>query len=363
MSSSISAAGGAQLRLRFLLDQISRSPLTGWARFLLRRLASSLVTLVGISTVTFVMVRLLGNPVYLLVGQQSTKEIIDAMTKSIGLDQPIWVQYLRYLSALLHGDLGISRATFRPVAADIAQRLPATLELVVAAMVIVICVAVPLGVAAAARRGRLVDRLSQFVVQFTVSVPAFWFGLILIFVFFAELGWLPAPLGRLDRFDMPPPAITGFYTIDSLLGGQFTTFLSTVRHLALPAVTLALIAIPASLQITRASMIQVLDSRYIRTARALGLSGWTIYSRYALKNVLLPLLTVLAMTFGFLMSSTVLVEVIFSWPGIGLYAVTAMNQFDYEPIQAVVILSATFYIAAYFVADILSATIDPRVRV
>ncbi len=334
----------------------------GWARFAVRRLLSSLVTLLGISTVTFVMVRLLGNPVYLLVGQESNKQIIDAMTKAIGLDQPIWVQYLRYLTALVHGDFGISRASFRPVAADLAERLPATLELVLSAMVIVLCIAIPLGVAAAVRRRGIVDRLSQFLVQFAVSVPAFWFGLILIFVFFAALNWLPAPLGRLDRFDTVPRTVTGLYTVDSLLDGNVSTFISAVRHLILPATSLALIAVPAALQITRTSMIQVLDSRYIRTARALGLSGRTIYGRYALKNILLPLLTVLAMTFGFLMSSTVLVEVVFSWPGIGLYAVTAMNQFDYAPIQAVVLLSASFYIGAYFVADVLSAVIDPRVR-
>lgn len=334
----------------------------GWARFLVRRLLSSFVTLLGISTTTFVMVRLLGNPVYLLVGQESNKQIIDAMTKAIGLDQPIWVQYLRYLAALAHGDFGISRATFQPVTAAVAQKLPATLELVLAAMVIVLCVAIPTGVTAAVRRGSVVDRVSQFLVQFAVSVPAFWFGLILIFVFFAALNWLPAPLGRLGRFQTAPPTITGLYTVDALLSGNVATFIDALRHLVLPAVALALFAIPASLQITRNSMIQVLDSRYIRTAQALGLSRRTIYVRYALKNVLVPLLTVLAMTFGFLMSSTVLIEVVFSWPGIGLYAVNAMNQFDYAPIQAVVLISSTFYIGAYLVADVLSAIIDPRVR-
>lgn len=350
------------VRPRLLLVRLGNTALVGWTRYVLRRMLSAVLTLLGVSTVTFVMVRLIGNPVALLVGQQTSKEIVDAMTKSIGLDQPIWVQYGRYLANLAQGDLGISRATYRPVAGEIALRLPATLELVIAAMVIVLLVAVPLGILAAVRRGGWPDRISQLVAQLGASIPGFWFGLLLIFLFFAELRVLPAPLGRLDRLDTPLRTITGLYTVDSLLAGRIPLFLNAVSHLILPAMTLALTAIPASLQITRNSLLHVLDSQYIRTARAFGLSPLTIYGRYAFKNVLVPLLTVLAMTFGFLMSGTVLVEVIFAWPGIGLYAVTAMNQFDYEPIQAVVIVSALFYIGAYFVADVLSATIDPRVR-
>ena len=195
-----------------------------------------------------------------------------------------------------------------------------------------------------------------------MSVPAFWFGLILVFVFFAALNWFPAPLGRLDASDPVPPNVTGLYTVDALMSGRPATFIDALRHLILPAWALALSHIPATLQICRTSMIQVLDSRYIRTARALGLSNRRIYGRYALKNVSLPLLTVMAMTLGNLMSTTVLIEVVFSWPGIGLYAVDAMNQFDYAPIQAVVLLAAAIYISTYFLADIVSALIDPRVR-
>ena len=345
-----------------MLSRLRDSTFSIWSRYALRRLGASALTLLGVCTVTFVMVRVIGNPVYLLVGQRTSKEIVEAMTRSMGLDQPIWVQYGQYLAALSTGDFGISRATFRPVVDDVLLRLPATLELVLYAMLIVILVAVPLGIAAAVRQGGIIDRFSQLLAQLGASVPGFWFGLVLIFIFFAQLRIAPAPLGRLGRFDTPPPTVTGLYTVDSLIAGDLETFVSAVAHLILPSITLALVAIPASLLITRNSLIGVLDSPYIRTARAFGLKARTINFHYAAKNVLVPLITVLAMTFGFLMSGTVLVEVIFSWPGIGLYAVTAMHQSDYDPVQAVVILGALFYIGAYFVGDVLSAAIDPRVR-
>jgi ABC-type dipeptide/oligopeptide/nickel transport system permease component len=351
-----------QPRSRASRSAAGGSTLVMWARYLVRRLGAAFITLLGVCTITFVMVRVIGNPVYLLVGQQTSQEIVDAMTRSMGLDQPIWVQYGQYLAHLASGDLGVSRATFRPVADDVLLRLPATLELVLAAMVIVVAVALPLGIAAATRRGGIVDRLAQLLAQVGASIPGFWFGLLLIYVFFAQLQLLPAPLGRLDRFDIPPPRVTGLHTVDSLLAGDLPVFLSALSHLVLPAATLALAAIPASLLITRNSLIGVLDSQYIRTARAFGLDPRTINVRYAARNILVPLITVLAMTFGFLMSGTVLVEVIYAWPGIGFYAVTAMNQSDYDPIQAVVLLGAIFYIGAYLVGDILSAAIDPRIR-
>lgn len=344
-------------------ERLATSAWAGWLRFVVSRLVSATATMLGITTLTFVVVRLVGNPVYLLVGQQSSPEIISALTKAMGLDRPLWEQYLDYLWAALHGDLGISRATYRPVAAEIMSRLPATLELVIVAMVIAVAVAVPVGVAAAARTGGLADRVSQVLVQACVSLPGFWVGLILIYLFFSTFQVLPSPLGQLDPSVSVPPRVSGLVTVDSLLAGNTAAAVSALRHLVLPGVTLSLVAIPATLQITRTALVQVLTSDYMRTARALGLGWRTVYLRYGLKNALVPVLTVLAMTFGYLMSSTVLVEVIFSWPGMGLYAVTAMNQFDYEPIVGVVLVAAAAYVAAYLAADLLSAAIDPRIRV
>jgi len=193
-------------------------------------------------------------------------------------------------------------------------------------------------------------------------MPSFWLGLLLIFLFFAKLHWLPAPMGRIDRNIGRPPYVTGWYTIDTLLDGNWDGWVSSVKHLILPALTLAITTSPSTLQITRNKTEEVMQSDYIRAARAFGLPPGAI-RRYALKNMLAPVITMIAMTYGYLLSGTVLVEVIFTWPGLGLYAVDAMNHSDYEPIMGVVLLSAGFYLFIYLLADVLNALIDPRVRV
>ncbi len=330
--------------------------------YLARRLAAMLLVLLGVCTVTFVVTRLLGNPVYLLVGQQADKEILENLMHQMGLDRPLYEQYARYLWSVAQGDLGISRYTYRAVLVDIQLRLPATLELVTASMLLIILGAIPMGVFSAVRPGGIIDRLGQLLVQVGVSVPNFWAGLILVYVFFFKLQWLPAPLGQLDDNVALSSTVTGFLVVDSLLAGNLPALRSALGHLVLPAITLALGSAPATLQITRTTLIQILSSDYIRTARSYGMPARIIYFRYALKNAIVPVLTVLAMTFGFLMSGTVLVETVFSWPGLGLYAVDSMHHFDYEPILGVVFLSALFYALAYLVADLLTFVVDPRIR-
>jgi peptide/nickel transport system permease protein len=332
-------------------------------QYLLRRMAALILVLVGVATITFVVTRLLGSPVYLLVGQRADQEIIDNMNHRMGLDRPLHEQYVRYLGTVVRGDLGVSRVTQRPVWFEIRLRLPATLELVLAAMLLIVLVAIPLGVLSAVRPGGVVDRLGQIVSQLGVSMPSFWVGLIFVYFFFYLLHWFPAPLGRLGPTIPPPPPITGLLTIDSLLTGNWPAFWSALHHLALPALTLVLVSAPSSYQITRTALLQTLRSDYIRTARAYGLPSRTLYLRYALRNVVVPVVTVLAMTFGYLMSSTVLVETVFTWPGLGLFAVTSMQQLDYEPILGIVFLSAFFYVAAYLVADLITFAVDPRIRV
>jgi len=328
--------------------------LTESTRFLLRRMLYVLLVLLGVATITFPVTRMLGNPVYLLVGQQADQEIIDNMIHRMGLDRPLYEQYGRYLLSVAQGDLGISRVTQRPVLVEIRLRLPATLELVIAAMLLIVFVAIPLGIVSATRQGGIVDRSSQFVAQLGVSLPSFWVGLILIYVFFFRLQWFPPPLGRISPVVSPPPDITGFLTVDSLLTGNWPAFWSALAHLFLPAVTLWLVSAPSTFMITRTSLIQTLRSDYIRTAHAFGLPARTIQARYAMKNIIVPVVTMLAMTFGFLMSSTVLVETVFAWPGLGLFAVNSMHNLDYEPILGVVFLSALFYALAYFVADLIT---------
>lgn len=330
--------------------------------FLFRRLFSVIIVLVGVCTVAFIVTRMLGNPVYLLVGQQADQEILDNMIHQMGLDRPLYEQYFRYMATVVQGDFGISRYTYRPVIDEVAFRLPATLELVLAAMMITIVFAIPLGILSAARPGSVFDRFGAFVSQFGVSMPNFWVGLILIYVFFFLLKILPAPLGRLDMTLHAPEEITHLLLIDSLLAGNFAAFKSALTHLILPAITLSLSSAPSTLQITRTALIHILSSDYIRTARAYGMPNRSIYYRYALKNAIVPIVTMLAMTFGSLMSGTVLVETVFNWPGLGLYAVDSMHHFDYEPIVGVVFLSALFYVLAYLAADVITYTIDPRIR-
>jgi peptide/nickel transport system permease protein len=340
-----------------------RETLLRAAGYLLKRLGSVCLVLFGISSITFLVTRVLGNPVYLLVGHQQSPEIVNNLIQRMGLDRPLYQQYFRYMWSLLHGDLGISRYTFRPVLDDIALRLPATLELVLFAMVLVILLGIPLGILAAVRRGSWWDHAVQAVSQLGASVPNFWLGLLLIYFLFFLVPLFPPPLGRLDDPGQAPATVTGLLLLDSLWAATFHTFSSALRHLVLPGVTLAAGAVPATINITRDSLVQILASDFIRTPRAYGVEKRTVYFRYALKNALVPVTTVLAMTTGFLMSGTVLVETVYSWPGLGLYAVTAMDHFDYEPIIAVVLISALFYAAAYLVADVLHFIIDPRFRV
>ena len=333
-----------------------------WAGYILKRLGSIAIVLLGISTITFVITRLLGNPVYLLVGQQTSPEIVNNMIHRMGLDRPLYEQFLSYIWNVAHGDLGVSRYTFRPVREDIALRLPATIELVLFSMGLIILGGIPLGIVAAVRRGSWVDRLVQALSQLGASIPNFWLGLLAIYFMFFLIPLFPAPLGRLDGSVQSPPTITGLLLLDSLLARNRAAFLSALGHLILPAATLAAGSIPATIQITRDSLIQVLSSDFIRTGLAFGFDKRIVYFRYALKNILVPVITVLAMTMGFLISGTILVETVFSWPGIGLYAVNAMNHFDYEPIIAVVLISALFYALAYLVADLLQFAIDPRIH-
>jgi peptide/nickel transport system permease protein len=320
------------------------------------------MVLLGLAAVTFGVTRFLGNPVYLLVGVQADQQTIETVTRRLGLDRPLWEQYLSYVGNLAQGDLGVSRFTSNPVVYDIGQRLPATLELSTAALLLGIAWTVPLGLLAAKHKNGWIDRLAQGLVEAGVAIPSFWLGLLLVYLLFYQFDLFPAPLGRLGPTAQAPPTVTGLYTIDSLLTGDWGAFRAALSHLALPAITLAFTSCPPILQITRNAMVEVLRSDYIRAARSNGISEGIIFLRYALKNVLLPVTTMIAMTYGYLLGGTVLVEVVFAWPGLGLYAVDAMNNSDYEPIVGVVLLSAVVYVIIYLITDILHFMIDPRLR-
>lgn len=326
-----------------------------------RRFAYLLVALFLVSLITFIITRVLpGNPAYLIVGVQADESTVEAVTKQLGLDLPIYEQYFRYLSDLSSGDLGSSWRTGHPVTTDIAARWPATIELASVSMILALGWSIPLGVLSALRRKSLSDRLSNFLSGLGVSIPEFWLALILLLIFFSELGIAPAPLGRTQG--EVPDKVTGLLTIDAVLDADWGAFRSAAAQLVLPAITLAFVVGAPLLRVTRGFMRETMASAHIRSARALGVPKRSLILRHALPNVLLPVSTMVAMMYGYLLGGTVLVEVVFAWPGIGKYAVDSINASDFAPVLAAVLLSAITYLFVYLVIDVLHFVIDPRTR-
>ena len=259
------------------------------------------------------------------------------------------------------GDLGVSLSTGRPVVEELGRRLPASLELTLLGLGFAILIAVPLGMLAATREGSWIDHTCRVVVTAGVSVPTFFTGLLLIYIFYYLLGWAPSPLGRLDFIYSPPPAVSGFYTIDALLAGDFEVFRAALGQLALPVITLGLFALAPIARMTRSSMLQALGSDFIKTARASGLPRHKILFTYAFRNTLLSVLTTLGMVFSFLLGANVLVEKVFSWPGIGSFAIEALVASDYAAVQGFVLSMALLFVVLNLTIDIVQTLLDPRV--
>jgi len=331
---------------------------------ILRRSMMAIPSLIGVVIVTFLLTRALpGDPAAYFAGPAATREAVEQVRANLGLDRPLPEQFLRYVRDLARGDLGRSLTTGQPVASEIRTRLPASAELTLLGLAVAMLIAVPLGILAATRPGSLADHACRIVATAGVSLPVFFTGLILVYVFYYRLGWAPPPLGRLDIFNSPPPAVTGFYLIDSLLAGQPETFIASLRQLVLPALTLAIFSLAPIARMTRASMLAVLSSDFVRTARASGLKAGTVVVTYAFRNALLPVITTLGMVFSFLLGANVLVEKVFAWPGIGSYAVEALITSDFAPVQGFVLTMAVLYVLLNLVIDVLYGWIDPRVRI
>jgi len=329
-----------------------------------RRMATALPAVVGVIIVTFLLTRVLpGDTAAYFAGPAATPQAIAEIRARLGLDQPLPAQFVRYVGDLARGDFGSSLITGQPVLSDIAARLPASAELVLVALVIAIAVAVPLGIIAALRERSLVDHTCRVVATAGVSLPVFFTGLLLVYVFYYILGWAPSPLGRLDVFASAPPTITGFFLIDSLLAQDAETFRAALAQLTLPAATLAIFALAPIARMTRGSMLAVLEADFVRTARAAGLSPRTVILTYAFRNAVLPVITTLGMVFSFLLGASVLVEKVFAWPGIGSYAVEALIASDYAPVQGFVLVMAILYLLLNLCIDILYGLVDPRVRI
>lgn len=333
-----------------------------YLKFFSRRILFLFIQLVGVTAVAFFIIRLIpGNPALALAGQKTDVETVAAIERRLGLDKPLPVQYAYFWRDILRGDLGNSIMTGQPVMMDLKSRLPATLEITLSAIVICIIVGIPLGIFAALRKGGFLEKSIFFYGMITGGLPDFWIGLVLIFVFFFLLHWVPAPMGRIGLFHQPPETVTGLYMIDSLIHGDWETFKVAVHHLILPVITLVAITMGSVVKMTRASMEEVAGSEFMDYARACGLSKWRLIT-YQLRNALAPIVTVIAFTNAQLLGGSVLVEVVFSWSGVGSYAVNAVNQADYWPLQGFVLLAAVFMAINYLVLDIVHILIDPKLE-
>ncbi len=338
--------------------------------YTLRRFASMLPALLGVSLLVFLMIHLApGDPARLLLGKRATPELVTKIRTDLGLDKPIYVQYVLYLKRIvLHGDLGTSTHSRRKITTELGERFPATLELTFAAMILAIVGGILLGVLAATHRGRALDFLGMFSSLAGVSMPIFWLGLVLILIFAYGLGLFPVS-GRLSpQYDISLEKLTdiaflnNFYTLRTVATGNWTAFWDYLRHLVLPAVTLATVPLAVIARITRSSMLEVLHQDYIRTAQAKGLSRRKVVFKHALKNSLIPVVTVIGLEFGYLLGGAVLTETVFAWPGVGRWIVEAVSKRDFPVIQGGVLFIATLFMLVNLLVDMLYTYLDPRIR-
>ena len=330
--------------------------------YILRRLVLLIPVLLGLSMMVFVIGRLLpGDPVMLAAGPNASAQEMAALSAEFGLDQPIALQYGRYLAGLLQGNWGRSLQTRGPVLEDLRVYLPATMELVIAAMAIAIVAGILLGLVAAVWRNSWVDYLVRLLSLASISMPRFFLGLLLQLVFAMWLGWT-ALGGRFPLTGSPPPVVTGMLTIDSLLAGDMSALLLALQHLALPAIAMSLSPLATITRMMRASTLEVLQQDYVLTARSLGIPPGKLLFKHVLRNALSSTLTVIGLYFGWLLGGTVLVETVFDWPGIGLYATKSILTQDFMPVMGVVLCIGTMFVLFNLVIDILYGVINPKVQ-
>ena len=331
--------------------------------FIFRRLGGLLFVLFGVSILTFFLAQVVPvDPAASALGSNAREEQIEAYRQQMGLDQPAVAQYVNYVNRLLRGDLGVSIRTRRAVRDDLRDYLPATIELTLAAMLVTVTLGIPLGILAALRRNTWIDGAARLLALTGGAMPIFYVGLVLLGVFYRQLQWLPGP-GRLDSTLQPPDHITGLFILDSLLTGNWSTLRNAAAHLALPAITLGAYSTAVLLRMTRSATLEMLGQDFVRTARAKGLAESRVISVHVFKNALPPILTLVGILFGSLLSGAVLTETIFNWPGIGRYATTSVTTLDYPAVMGVTLVAAIIYPIINTVVDIGYSVIDPRVRV
>jgi peptide/nickel transport system permease protein len=331
---------------------------------IIRRLVLMIPMLMGITLLLFVVTHIVPvDPLAVILTEKSMEdpEAVAAATAKWGLDKPLPEQYLIYLTNLVQGNMGTSFKTKNPVFQDLKTFLPATIELAIFSFIFAILLGLPLGIISAVRSGRPVDHFTRVFSLLGASMPPFWSGLLVLFVFYYTLGWAPGP-GRIDARITPPDQVTGLFLVDSLISGNTEAFWSSLSHLILPCIILGWFTLALISRISRSSIMEVMTQDYIRTARAKGQIERLVITRHALRNGLIPLVTLMGLAFAGLMSGAIMTETIFAWPGIGRYAVDASANLDYPAISGVTLLIAVIYMFVNLFVDILYTFLDPRIR-
>ena len=331
---------------------------------IIRRLLLMIPMLIGITLLLFIVTHLVPHdPLTVILPEKSLSnpEIVRAATIKWGLDKPLYLQYWIYLTNLFHGDMGNSFKTQNPVTYDLKEFLPATIELSIASLIFAVVVGLPMGIISSLKPGSIIDQITRVIALLGASMPPFWSGLIVLFIFYYKLRWLPGP-GRLDARMTAPPITTGLILPDSLIAGNIQAFWNSASHLILPAIILGWFTLAITARITRSAMLEVLQTDYIRTARAKGMTEWVVVIIHALRNALIPLVTIIGLAFAGLMSGAIMTETIFSWPGIGQYAVMSATNLDYPAIMGVTLLISVIFLFINLIVDVLYTIIDPRIR-
>ena len=331
-------------------------------QIIVKRLSMLVLVLFGVTLITFFLSHVIpGDPARMMVGQRASEETLQEVRRQLGLDQPVWVQYFTYMSGLLAGDFGNSIRTQQPVIDDLITFFPATLELAFTAFVIAIVIGIPIGILSAVKKDTGWDHAGRMFSIAGISTPVFWSGLVGILLFYKVFGLLPSS-GRLDLTVPPPTTITGFYVLDSLLTGNWAAFSNSLWHLILPATTLAFAQLAIVTRQVRASMLEVLSQDYIRTALANGIHGPVLLFRYALRNALIPTITVVGLSFGSLLGGAVVTETIFSWPGMGKYVVESIAFLDFPAIMGFTFLISLGYVVINLIVDLTYYALDPQIK-
>jgi len=329
--------------------------------YIIKRLIQLIPVIIGVTIIAFSLIHLApGDPARTMLGQHATQQELNEIREKYGLDEPVYVQYALWLNGVLHGDLGRSILTKELVVIEILERFPNTIELAIAAMIFAIIIGGLAGIISASKQYSITDYTVMGFALFGISMPVFWLGIMLMLIFGVILGWLPIG-GRIDLI-IPFQRVTGFMVLDSIITGNFNALISILKHLILPAIALGTIPMAIIARVTRSSMLEVLRQDFIRTERAKGLSERTVIYKHAVRNAMVPVVTVIGLNFGLLLSGAILTETVFSWPGLGRLVVNAVYQRDYPLVVGCILIFAIVFVIVNLITDILYTFIDPRIK-